>query len=182
MVGVSKVTGALVMYRSILLSVAAVTLAAGTISAQAACGVPMGNSKQIKLSAIKKPTKPHADSIVGFWQVSLIVGGQTVLQTMKSWHSDGTEFDNADLPPTVGNVCQGVWVSTGLRKVHNRHIGWTFDSSSNPSGYFVEIEDDKVARDGNSYKGPFDQKFYDPDGNLVNELQGTISATRVTAD
>lgn len=170
------------MYRSILLSVAAVALTAGTISAQAACGVPTGKSPHIRLSAIGKPAKSHADSIVGVWQVSLIVGGQTVLQTMKSWHSDGTEYDNADLPPTAGNVCQGVWVSTGPRRVHNRHIGWTFDASSNPSGYFIEVEDDKVARDGNSYSGPFDQKFYDAGGNLVNELQGTISAIRVTAD
>jgi len=171
------------MYRSILLTAAAVALVAGTVSAEAACGVPIkGQSAKINFSPLGKPARPHGDSIVGVWQVTLIVGGNPVLQTMKSWHSDGTEYDNADLPPTAGNVCQGVWVSTGPRKIHNRHIGWTFDSSSNPSGYFIEVEDDRVARDGNSYKGPFDQKFYDNSGNLVNELSGTISATRITAE
>jgi hypothetical protein len=171
------------MYRSILLSAAAFVLVAGTVSAEAACGVPLAaQTTQIKLPPLKPATRPSGDSIVGFWQVSLIVGGQVVLHTMKTWHSDGTEFDNADLPPTAGNVCEGAWVSTGRRTVHNVHLGWTFDASSNPSGMFVETEDDKVARDGNSYTGPFDQKFYDVNGQLVNEISGSISATRVTAE
>jgi hypothetical protein len=170
------------MYRSILLSAAAFALVAGTVSAEAACGVPQTQTAQIKLPPLKPATRPSGDSIVGFWQVSLIVGGQVVLHTMKTWHSDGTEYDNADLPPTMGNVCGGAWESTGRRTVHNVHLGWTFDANSNPSGMFVETEDDKVSRDGNSYKGPFDQKFYDADGNLVNEISGTISATRVAAE
>jgi len=171
------------MYRSILLSAAAFALVAGTISAEAACGVPLsGQNTQIKLPPLKRATVPGGDSIVGFWQVSLIVGDQVILHTMKSWHDDGTEYDNADLPPIGGNVCEGVWKSTGKRKVHNYHLGWTFDSSGNPSGMFVLTEDDTVAKEGNSYTGPFDQKFYDADGNLVNEISGTVSATRVTAE
>ena len=34
----------------------------------------------------------------------------------------------------------------------------------------------------NSYKGTFDQKFYDQNGQLVNEISGTVAAKRVTAD
>jgi hypothetical protein len=171
------------MYRSIMLSAAAFVLVAGTVSAEAACGVPQSTqATQIKLPPLKLATRPSGDSIVGFWQVSLIVGGNVVLHTMKTWHEDGTEYDNADLPPTGGNVCEGVWASTGHRRVHNVHLGWTFDSNSNPSGMFVETEDDRVSRDGNSYTGPFDQKFYDTNGTLVNELSGTVSATRLTAE
>ncbi|HEX3943512.1 MAG TPA: hypothetical protein VHW69_05435 [Rhizomicrobium sp.] len=171
------------MYRSIMLSAAAFALVAGTVSAEAACGVPQtAQAAQIKLPPLKPATRPSGDSIVGFWQVSLIVDGQVVLHTMKTWHEDGTEYDNADLPPTGGNVCGGAWVNTGHRKVHNVHYGWTFDANSNPSGMFIETEDDKVARDGNSYTGPFDQKFYDVNGQLVNELSGTVSATRVSAE
>jgi hypothetical protein len=182
-VGGAATQGALVMYRSILLSTAAIALIVGNVSAQAACGVPQHEQAvQIKLPPLKPATRPGGDSIVGFWQVSLIVGGNVVLNTLKTWHEDGTEYDNADLPPTGGNVCEGAWVSTGHRKVHNVHLGWTFDSSSNPSGMFVETEDDKVSRDGNSYTGPFDQKFYDVNGTLVNELSGTVSAKRVTAE
>ncbi|MBV9570180.1 MAG: hypothetical protein JO056_02955 [Alphaproteobacteria bacterium] len=105
-----------------------------------------------------------------------------ILRTLIQWHDDGTESDNADLPPTLGNTCEGSWVSTGPRKVHRYHLGWTFDANSNPSGMFVLTEDNKVAKNGNTYSGTFDQKFYDNDGNLVNEIEGTVAATRVTAD
>ena len=171
------------MYRSLLLSVAAVALAAGTVSAQAACGVPMGTQvAKVHLPPLKYATSPSGDSIVGTWTTALTVGGSVILNTIIQWHNDGTEADNADLPPTMGNTCEGSWVSTGARTVHRYHLGWTFDASSNPSGMFVLTEDNKLARDGNSYKGTFDQKFYDLDGNLVNEISGTVAAKRVAAD
>jgi len=171
------------MYRSILLSAAAFVLVAGTVSAEAACGPPTGaQTAVIKLPALRTPTRPSGDSIVGTWQTALTVNGQVVLHTLIQWHSDGTENDNADRSPIMGNSCVGSWVSTGARTVHRYHLGWTFDANSNPSGMFVLTEDDKLARDGNSYKGAFDQKFYDVNGNLVNEINGTVAATRVTAE
>jgi hypothetical protein len=110
----------------------------------------------------------------------VIVGGNTVLTSIATWHADGTEFDNVDLPPTVGNICHGVWASDNVRRVTEHHIGWTFDNSGNPSGYFTLVQRVRLSRDGLSYQGPFDQKFYDTNGNLVNELSGTMSATRFT--
>ena len=47
---------------------------------------------------------------------------------------------------------------------------------------FVLIEDDKLAKGGNTYKGTFDQKFYDQNGQLVDEISGTVAAKRVTAE
>jgi hypothetical protein len=170
------------MYRSILLSAAAFVLVAGTVSAQAACGVPLAaQTRQMTLPPLKYATTPSGDSIVGTWTTALSVGGQVILNTIIQWHDDGTEADNADLPPTAGNTCEGSWVSTGSRTVHRYHLGWTFDASSNPSGMFVLTEDNKLARDGNSYNGTFDQKFYDQNGNLVNEIDGTVAAKRVAA-
>jgi len=170
------------MYRSILLSAAAIALIAGSVSAQAACGVPIGTQvAKVHLPPLKYATTPSGDSIVGTWTTALSVGGSVILNTIIQWHSDGTEADNADLPPTMGNTCEGSWVSTGARTVHRYHLGWTFDAGSNPSGMFVLTEDNKLARDGNSYKGSFDQKFYDQNGNLVNEISGTVAAKRVAA-
>jgi hypothetical protein len=181
-VGGAATQGALVMYRSILLTVAAAALAAGTVSAQAACGVPLGTHlPKIHLPPLKYVRTPSAPSIVGTWTTALSVGGNVILNTIIQWHDDGTESDNADLPPTMGNTCEGSWVSTGRRTVHRYHLGWTFDANSNPSGMFVLTEDNKLRPDGNSYKGTFDQKFYDQDGNLVNELAGDVKAKRVSA-
>ena len=170
------------MYRSILLSAAAFALVAGTVSAEAACGVPAGvHLAQMKLPPLKFATTPSGDSIVGTWTTSLIVGGNVILNTLIQWHSDGTESDNADLPPTGGNTCEGSWTSTGRRTVHRYHLGWTFDANSNPNGMFVLTEDDRLRRDGNTYHGTFDQKFYDQNGNQVDEISGTVVAKRVAA-
>ncbi len=171
------------MNRSILMSAAALALIAGIVSAEAACGLPRGGqATQIKLPPLKYATMPSGDSIVGTWTTALSVNDQIILNTLIQWHSDGTEADNADLPPTLGNTCEGSWVSTGHRTVHRYHLGWTFDANSNPSGMFVLTEDNKLAKDGNTYNGTFDQKFYDADGNLVNEINGTVAAKRVAAE
>ena len=39
-----------------------------------------------------------------------------------------------------------------------------------------------VRVDGNSFHGPYDQKFFDADGHLVAEDNGVIHATRLSVD
>jgi hypothetical protein len=174
------------MYRSILLSAAVIAWIAGSVSAQAACGSPIGT----KAGVIGKP--PHLNisraeaapqgygSIVGMWTNSIIVGGNVVATSISTWHSDGTEFDNIDAPPIVGNICQGVWKSKGIGRVGEHHFGWTFDQNGNPSGYFTLEQTVKLGDRGMTYSGPFDQKFYDNNGNLLTEVTGEMSAVRFT--
>ncbi|HSC19751.1 MAG TPA: hypothetical protein VLC74_12650 [Rhizomicrobium sp.] len=176
------------MYRSILFSAAAIALMAGSVSAQASCGASLwakgGVLKQmphIKMSP-REAAPDGYGSIVGMWNNSVIVGGNVVVSSIATWHSDGTEFDNVDFPPITGNICQGVWESKGVGKVVEHHLGWTFDQNSNPTGYFTLEQTLKLSHDGMSYGGPFDQKFYDVNGNLVNEIAGDMSATRFTGN
>lgn len=174
------------MYRSILLSAAAIALMAGSVSAQAGCGAPVGGKAGVvnKLPHMKLSPSEAAPqgygSIVGMWMTTAFVGGNAVGTSISTWHSDGTEFDNIDLPPIQGNICQGVWESKGVGKVQEHHFGWTFDQNSNPSGYFTLEQTVKLSRDGLSYSGPFDQKFYDNDGKLLAEVTGNSSAKRFT--
>ena len=172
------------MHRSILLSAAAVALMAGSISAQA-CGI----RPDLKMTVVKLPKMNLSaaeaapagyGSIVGVWNNSVIIGGNVVLKSIAEWHGDGTQFDNVDLPPQTGNICHGVWTNNGPRRVIEHHIGWTFDTSGNPTGSFTLVQHLKLSGDGLSYAGPFDQKFYDTNGNLVNEITGDMSATRFT--
>jgi hypothetical protein len=178
--------GALVMNRSILLSAAAIALMAGSVSAQAGCGAPLGGKAgvvnkvpQMKLSRAEAAPMGYG-SIVGMWKNSIIVGGNVVASSISTWHSDNTEFDNIDAPPIGGNICQGVWHSDNVRRVTEHHFGWLFDANSNPAGYFTLVQKVKLSPDGLTYSGPFDQKFYDQNGNLVNEVTGEMSATRFT--
>lgn len=175
------------MYRSILLSAAAIASIAGSVSAQASCGVSLtAKATPIKLQHIELPAAEAAPlgygSIVGMWNNSVIVGGNVIVNSITTWHSDGTEFDNVDFPPITGNICQGVWESKGVRNVTEHHFGWTFDNNSNPTGYFTLLQNVKLNHDGTAYSGPFDQKFYDVNGNLVNEITGEMSATRFTGN
>jgi hypothetical protein len=178
----------LVMYRSVLISAAAVALMAGSISAQASCGAPMNGQTGVvsKLPHIKVSRALAAPmgygSIVGMWTNSIIVGGNVVATSISTWHSDGTEYDNIDAPPINGNVCQGVWESRGPGRIEEHHFGWTFDQNSNPSGYFTLTQDLKLGNHGTTYSGPFDQKFYDVNGVLLTEVTGDMSAERFTGE
>lgn len=176
------------MYRSLLVSAAAIALMAGSVSAQASCGAPLdGQAHAIgqlpHLSVSRAAAAPQGyGSIVGMWTNSIIVNGTTVATSISTWHSDGTEYDNIDAPPTTGNVCQGVWVSKGPGKVEENHFGWTFDSNANPTGYFTLVQTLKLGNHGTTYGGPFDQKYYNSDGVLQTEVVGEMSAVRFTGN
>ena len=172
------------MYRSILLSATAIALMAGSVSAQACeldlIGTPGLWAPQIKLPPSPPRTSERFDSIVGVWQVSYSISGNVVLQTIDTWSSDGNEFLSADKNPTLGNVCAGVWKTVGTRGVQLHHMGWTFDTSGNPTGTLVDDESLKLDHRRLTYAGTFDFKFYDVNGNLYKEVTGDSSAARVT--
>jgi hypothetical protein len=74
----------------------------------------------------------------------------------------------------------GDWKVVGENHVRRSHTGWLF-TNGNPSGFFTEIETDEVSRDGRSYRGGNDAKFYDLDGNMFAEAAGTAVATRIAS-
>lgn len=171
----------------IVTAAAVVALAASGLSAQAACG---GSALRIGAKAsvaVPLPPVSHqidrsakGNSIVGMWNVQYTNNGNLVFQSLEQWHSDGLEFEFADIPTITGDICMGVWSKKG-KNYNLYHTGWTFDANGNPNGTMVLTHDDKVARDGNSYAGTFDLKFYDVNGNLLNEITGDDNATRIAA-
>ena len=87
---------------------------------------------------------PHTDgewdehaTIVGLWHVNFTAnydenfppGGPfpptpfPFVESFKTWHADGTEFENAFVPPAGGNICYGVWKDLGKGTVKLHHIG-----------------------------------------------------------
>jgi hypothetical protein len=137
-------------------------------------------------------------SIVGLWHVNYtgeIESGAPIFppapfafaETFKTWHADGTEFENANLPP-AGGICYGVWRDLGDGSVKLHHIGLMFDSAGQLSNMFTLDEKDTVARNGQSYTGSFDFKLWPPSyaavgvGTPIAELTGKTAATRITVD
>lgn len=127
------------------------------------------------------------------------------LESLKTWHADGTEFENAFLPPAGGNICFGVWKDLGKGRVKLHHIGVMFGTEGNPPAYvgvppedvtniFTVDETDQVAPNGKTYSGFFDFKLYLPTacaasagtytctGTPLAEVTGTTLGTRITVD
>ena len=183
------------MRLAIMISAASVALAASGFAAQASCGdasnftvgktpvmVPIPHAAN---AAPRRPmTGPQSSAaytIVGLWDVLYTAGGKPVYQGLEQWHSDGLEWEFADIPPVSGDVCMGVWSQTGFRTVSLYHTGWTFDSNGAPNGTMQLTHADTVSADGDHFSGTFDLKFLNAKGQVVNEVSGIDKGTRIPA-
>jgi len=173
------------------------------------CGIPY----KVGAGAAPAPAipfvSPHADeesnqpaTIVGLWHLIYTAtyddnfppGGPypstpfPFVESLKTWHADGTEFDNAFLPPAGGNICYGVWKDMGKGTVKLHHIGLMFAADGSLSAIFTQDETDTVASDGKTYSGHFDFKLWPPSydavgvGTPIAEVKGTTAGTRITVD
>lgn len=148
----------------------------------------------------------HGHAIVGLWHVIYTATETTsgplpvpvippgppssfqFVETLKTWHGDGTEFENAFLPPSAGNFCYGVWKDLGDGHVKLHHIGLMFAPDGSISNIFTVDETDAVASNDKTYRGHFDMKLWPPffdlvgAGTPVQEIKGTTAATRITVD
>ena len=139
-------------------------------------------------------------SIVGLWHVNFTAEAESGApifppvpfafgESLKTWHADGTEFENAFKPPAGGNICYGVWKDLGEGSVKLHHLGLIFDSTTgNLLNIFTLDEKDTVARNNQTYSGTFDFKVWPSSfaavgvGTPIAEVTGTIVATRVNVD
>jgi hypothetical protein len=142
----------------------------------------------------------NGPSIVGLWHTNYTATSDEnfppgspatppfpFIQSYKTWHGDGTEFENAFLPPGGGNICFGVWKDLGHGTVKLHHVGLMFDASGNPDAVFTVDEIDTVSTDGQTYKGSFDFRLFAPSnvfgvGAPISEVKGTTAATRITVE
>lgn len=177
-----------VTMKTLLLTATAVlTLAFAAPAAYAGCGLQSGaRDAGVKFPALAgafEQMEMHNDSIVGLWQTSYTAGGQPFGNSFKQWHSDGTEFENVDHNPTIGNICFGVWKQIGERTVRLHHLGWLFGTDGSPEGTFTIDEIDVLAPNGMTYTGSFVFKTFNPDGTFTGvEVSGTIAASRITVN
>ena len=170
--------------------------------AESPARIPFLNSNESKSLNHHDDEDSRDQSIVGLWHVVYTAtystsgplpipvvppGSFPFVQSYKTWHADGTEFENAFLPPAAGNVCFGVWkhLDGGAVKLH--HIGLMFAPDGSVANVFTVDEVDRVAANGKSYSGTFDFKIFDASdvlgtGTPVQEIKGTTAATRITVD
>jgi len=173
----------------------------------AGCGLPYKTGTALSIPFVSphgnesfnhqedEESNKHA-SIVGLWHVIYTATSAPppfpptpfqFLESYKTWHEDGTEFENAFLPPAGGNICFGVWkeLSHGSVKLH--HIGLVFAADGAISNVFTVDETDTIAHNGKTYKDTFDFKLFDATnvfgtGTPLAEVTGTTAGTRITVD
>jgi hypothetical protein len=177
------------MKSSLLIAAAALALVTGSVSSQAACvhrtkGGNMPAAQPMKLPPLPKGNKAFiaGDSIVGLWHVEhRLPDGSLYFESFEQYHSDGSEFEFANINPIVGDICMGVYTQIDNRNVSLYHIGWIFDDAGNPAGTFTLEGARKVTDHGKGLKGAFDAKIYDTEGNLVEEDTGTTTGRRISS-
>jgi len=131
------------------------------------------------------PTANDA-SIVGFWHVLFISGGQAIDEGFDQWHTDGLEILNDTSAPQPANgsgtICLGVYKKTGPGTYKSRHPFWSFDSTGTLVGTGVILETLIVDHSGNHYTGSFEFITYDLKGNVTSDTTGELKADRITVD
>ena len=123
-------------------------------------------------------------AITGLWKFKFQAGTTEVDAGYVTWHADGTELMNSGRAPMTGSFCMGVWRQIGHNTFRLNHYALAWDDSGKNFVALVNIREEvKVDRSGRSYSGTFVQTVSSPDGGTVyQQIKGTVSATRVTAD
>ena len=188
---------------SVFATLVALGLLLTASGAKAGCAVPYKAAAAPAIPFLSPHWQDEGNdkaSIVGLWHViytgtsddNFPPGGPfpptpfPFLESFKTWHADGTEFENAFLPPTGGNVCFGVWKEVDNSTVKLHHIGLMLSPDGSILSIFTVDETDKLASDGKTYKGSFDFKLWPPSydavgkGLPISEVKGTTAATRIT--
>jgi hypothetical protein len=168
----------------VVLAASTVALGLSAMSAQACNPLAAKGAAPMRIPAamlaLNNPNAPAKESIVGLWHVTHTdTGGNLIFESYDMWHSDGTEEEMVNGPPAEGPVCFGAWTQSG-KSIHLlTHVAFLYDLNNNFVGTLNLTETNKVAKDGNSYKGTIDIKVYDPNGQLLQEVLGTTKADRL---
>lgn len=154
---------------------AVVALTLTGFTAHASCSDPRSAAQHTVPMIVSHGEWRAHESIVGTWKVTYPNGSAFI-----QWHSDGTEWENINLPVLDGNLCMGSWEAVDRWHYTRNHYGWLY-ASGVVAGYFNETETDLLAADGNSYSGTNSTTFYDLNGKVTNgPFLGTSSAERIS--
>jgi hypothetical protein len=134
-------------------------------------------------------------SIVGMWKIQFvskgnvnhnpsIPDGAVIDFGYSQWHNDGTEILNSGgRAPATENFCLGVWGKTGHRAFELNHFALSYDSVTGMLNAKVNIREQvTLSPSGDLYTGTFSIDAYDPKGNHVDHVVGTVTGQRITVD
>ena len=161
-------------------------------SAFASCGDSLSEMAAGRAGVVQShPRQPDAgsarsqsasSSIVGLWHVLFTIDGQTIQEAYQVWNKGGTEIHNPNIDPRSGSVCLGVWKRGPHGTYILAHRVWSYDTNGNFLGTINLSETLTLSQDGTSHTGSFASKFYDPSGAFLMEVDGDVTADRISVD
>ena len=170
---------------AISLSVTAMAQCGASFTAMAASAASVRSQSQVSPAQDKSSTANDAAadaSIVGLWHIRFQVGDQTIQEAFQIWNEGGTEVHNPNVDPRQGNVCLGAWEQAPARTFKLTHRVWLYDSSGNFQGTGHLSETLVLGDKGNTHSGSFTLAFYDPAGNFLFEVPGTVIGQRISVN
>jgi len=169
------------MVLTVGLSASALASCGDSLSAMAA-GSASVHSQSNPIANSTSSGDNAAKSMVGLWHIQFTVGGQTIQEAYQLWNAGGTEVHNPNVDPRTGNVCLGVWKHAPHGAFKLAHRVWNYDANGNFLGTIHLSETVTVGQGGNTHSGSFTLDFYDPSGNLVLELPGSVTGERISVE
>lgn len=159
---------------------------------------------QINLESNVTPKAAKKRDITGTWLVNINLDaeaaakvtqkvrrfastdGQAPFIAVETFHADGAFTENSltDYIPPQTTPGQGVWEKTGSREFALTFYGVVVDNVSNPQfgGTYKVRSKLTLSGDGNEFSGPFTADVFDPSGNLVFTLAGTVEGRRAESE
>ena len=121
-------------------------------------------------------------SMVGLWSIQFTIDGSTIQEAYQLWNAGGTEVHNPNVDPRAGNVCLGVWKRAGHRTYKLAHRVWNYDTNGNFLGTINLSETVTLGTGGDSHSGSFTLDFFDPSGNFLTEVTGSVAGQRISVE
>ena len=126
------------------------------------------------------------EGITGMWLTEFLIGQgpERFDQGFQLFHAGGTETMLSNgLPPSLGNVCVGVWDQAG-RRIRLRHVAWNWDAEGHLTGTFIMLATFRLDARGHRFEGTWTADSFDLSNNVIPELhaEGVVRAARVPVD
>ena len=162
-----------------------------TAGASASCGdslAAMASGKAIVTSAAGKQLaeasvdRTFSSSVVGLWDIQFVVDGQTIQEAFQNWNLGGTEVHNPNVDPRSGNICLGTWLPISGGGFKLAHRVWNYDTNGTYLGTIHLSETVYLSDHDSTQTGSFKLDFYDPSGNFLNEVAGSVTGQRIRVE
>ncbi len=190
LITIHKIAGVRVAALSVLVvafSATAMASCGDSLSAMAAAAASVRGQSQVSQLSVQNGSATASDnavntSIVGLWHIRFLVGNQTIQEAFQIWNAGGTEVHKPKRRSKKRKHLPRGVEGGGATDFKLTDLVWSYDVSGNFLGTINLSETLVLGDKGNTHNGSFTLDFYDPSGNFLFEVPGSVIGERISAD